>query len=115
MSAPDDGYLHALVAGLGAALLAAGTFVANYFSKRIDTVAENSVSQKSFDARGEAYDRRLLEINESFRDMKAVQSELFAKISDLSDNTELRFQKIEDKATDRHVELLNAIHATGKA
>ena len=36
---------------------------------------------------------------------------LFEKISELGDKTEVRFSRVEQQAADRHVELLNAIHA----
>ena len=111
MSAPPDtGYLHSLVAGLGAALAAVGTWAWSHTHKRIDTVTDGSVSQKSFDAHQKDEHEHRERMDESIAGARATQAKLFDKIQELSDKTEVRFTVNEKTAVDRHIELLNAIH-----
>ena len=99
MTAPqpeDVGLAAKIMAGMGAALAALGTWAWAHTHKRIEQVDKKAESKAS----AEEVDRH--------RDHIA---KLFDKIGELSDKTEIRFAAVESKASDRHVELLNAIHS----
>lgn len=74
-------------------------------------MTDTSVTQKVFYDHEKQGDRRLSELTDTLTGYKATQVKLFEKINELSDKTETRFTSVEGKASDRHVELLNAIYA----
>src|SRR3990167_16968 len=99
MTAPqpeDIGIAAKIMAGLGAALAALGTWAWAWTHRRIESVDKKADSKAS----AEEVDRH--------RDHIA---KLFDKISELSDKTEIKFTVLERQSTDRHIELLNAIHS----
>lgn len=100
MTAPDDpGILAKVTVGLGAALTALGTWAWHHTHARIKDTETKMDSKASSDE----VDRHRDHI-----------SKLFDKVQELSDKTDLRFAAVEARASDRHVELLNAIHSMGR-
>lgn len=102
MSAPQPdemGLAAKIMAGLGAALAALGTWAWAHTHSRIKDVEMKADSKASI----EEVDRH--------RDHIA---KLFDKIAELSDKTEVRFSVMEKAGFERHIELLNAIHELKK-
>jgi len=97
---PDDvGLAAKIMGGLGAALAAIGTWAWAHTHARIKDVDMKADTKAS----AEEVDRHRDHI-----------SKLFDKISELSDKTEIKFTVLERQSTDRHIELLNAIHSIKK-
>ena len=97
---PDDvGLAAKIMAGMGAALAALGTWAWTHTHRRIDKVDTKADGKAGLDE----VDRH--------RDHIA---KLFDKIGDLSDKTEVRFAVMEKQSFDRHIELMNAIHSIKK-
>lgn len=100
MPTPESqGWLTTLIGGLGAALAALGTWAWKHTHERLDVV------DKKYDSKANKEDV------ERHRDYIA---RLFEKIEELGNKTEVRFAAVERQNHERHVELLNAIHAIPK-
>ena len=98
MSAPqpdDVGWMAKALAAMGVALTGLATWAWQHTHSRIKDVDMKTDGKAS------------TEEVERHRDHI---TKLFDKIEELSDKTEVRFTVIESRASDRHVELLKAIH-----
>lgn len=111
MAAPDgEGYLHSLVAGLGAVLMALGTWAYNFIHKRIDGISDAGIRKDTFEEHMKSDEKTMAAINAEITTQRQNVAKLFDKIEELGDKTETRFTVNEKTAVDRHIELLNAIH-----
>lgn len=110
MALPEDqGYLHTLVGGMGAALAALGTWAWNHTHKRIDTVTEDSTMKETFDQHVKADETALHGLNEEIKTQRGHIAKLFDKIDEESDKTSVRFSASDKQQFERHIELLKAI------
>ena len=106
----NSGYLHSLVAGLGAALLAIGTWAWNMTHKRIDT----TVMKDLFDAHIKNDEKELKGIHDEITLQRGNIAEVFDRIDALSDETQTRFTVNDKQAFERHLQLLEAIRESKK-
>ena len=96
MNLDDNNLVTKILGGIAAGLGALATWGWAHTHKRIDKMEERTEEKAS---------------NSEVNRQRDNISLLFEKISELGDKTEVRFSRVEQQAADRHVELLNAIHA----
>ena len=132
MSAPqpeDIGFMAKMVVAGGSLLTLFGTWFGLHkythgkidrkadkdaFDKLSERVEDHTISRDAFDQHSQSDERQLGAINGEMAVQRGHIAKLFDKIEELGDKTEVRFTVTEAKATDRHIELLNAIHGLKK-
>ena len=125
---PDaQGWMAKALAAMGVALTALATWAWNHTHKRIDGKAEmktlddlarrvedHTISRGEFDQHAKSDEQQLAAIGAEIGVQRNNIGKLFDKIDEAVDRTEVRFVTIEKQSFERHVELLNAIHALKK-
>ena len=131
MSAPDPEGFSALsskiIAGALAALAAAWGWMLHATHQKIDSkadreafmtlaekVEDHMITKAQFDEHAKSDERQLGSLNEEMGRRRKIEETLFEKITELGSETQVRFTQVERAASDRHIELLNAIHAIKK-
>ena len=125
MSDPDtQSWLSSLVAGLGAAVAALGTWAWRHTHKLIGDkadmksldaltkrVEDHAITRDAFDQHTKSDEQQLGAIDKELGMQRGHIAKLFDKLEELGDKTEVRFAVMEKAGFERHVELLNAIHS----
>lgn len=123
----DHEWIWKIVAGLWAAVTALATWAWHHTHKLVDgkadgkaldaltrRVEEHTISRDMFEQHVKSDDQQLAGIAKEMDTQRANVVKLFEKIEEAVDRTEVRFSRIEQQAHDRHVQLLEAIHAVGR-
>ena len=84
------------------------------FDKLSERVEDHTISRDTFDEHARSDERQLNAINGEIAIQRGNIKDIFEKISELNDKTEVKFTVLERQSTDRHIELLNAIHSITK-
>ena len=119
--ADESGWANQLIAGLGVAVTALGTWAWNSTHKKIDDMAAKIPSKESLDSIGKRIDDHTLEDN---KQQTAIKDELtlhrghiakiFDRLTDMDATSEQRYRELTEKSHEQHVALLNAIHEMRK-
>jgi hypothetical protein len=77
-------------------------------------VEDHMITKAQFDEHVKSDDRQLSELNAEMGRRRDNEEKLFDAVQDLGDKTEVRFAQVESTASDRHIEMMKAIHAIGR-
>jgi hypothetical protein len=123
----DVGLLTKILGGLLGALSAAYWWMWNMTHKRIDgkaeakemdelvkRIEEHTISKGLFDEHTKSDDKALAAISVEMATQRGNIGKLFDKLEESNAETHVRFTKSDHDAHQRHIDLLNAIHAIKK-
>ena len=123
----DSDLTSKILAGAVAALAAAWGWMLRATHQKIDgkatkeafetlekKVEDHMITKAQFGEHVKADERQLADLSDEMERRRNIEATLFEKIEEVGSKTEVRFTQVERAASERHVELLNAIHEIDK-